>query len=80
MQVDSELNIALEWVSETQRLRRRLWELHTNGDGVQDDAGDAFKSWRYIMNENKDLERKFHAPMSSLVEFFYNEAVLRDFD
>ncbi|MCS3441218.1 phosphatidylserine/phosphatidylglycerophosphate/cardiolipin synthase-like enzyme, partial [Pseudomonas sp. BIGb0450] len=29
MQVDSELNIAHEWVSVTQAMRRRLWELHT---------------------------------------------------
>lgn len=33
MQVDSEMNIAHEWASVTRDLRRRLWNLHTNGKG-----------------------------------------------
>lgn len=54
MQVDSEMNIAHEWASVTQDLRRRLWDLHTDGKGVQDDAGAAFDTWRDIINRNKD--------------------------
>ncbi len=33
MRVDSEMNIAHEWASVTRDLRRRLWNMHTNGRG-----------------------------------------------
>ena len=53
MQVDSELNIAHEWASVTQAMRRRLWDLHTGGKGAQDDAETAFKAWQDIINEQQ---------------------------
>lgn len=80
MQVDSELNIAHEWVSVTRALRRRLWGLHTKGQGVQDDPAEAFKAWQYIINKNKGLRSKKLTPDAPLVEFYYGEAILKDLD
>ncbi|MBT8765650.1 hypothetical protein J7302_05845 [Pseudomonas sp. DB1] len=37
MEVDSELNIAHEWASVTEALRRRLWDRHTAGEGYRID-------------------------------------------
>jgi phosphatidylserine/phosphatidylglycerophosphate/cardiolipin synthase-like enzyme len=51
MQVDSELNIAHEWVSVTQAMRRRLWDLHTGGKG-----GRMMLRWRLTLG--KTLSRK----------------------
>lgn len=80
MQVDSELNIAHEWMSVTRGLRRRLWGLHTGGKGAQDDAGEAFKAWQKIINRNKTLQSKRLMPWAPLVEFYYDEAVVKDLD
>ncbi|MBT2342095.1 MULTISPECIES: phospholipase D-like domain-containing protein [Pseudomonas] len=80
MQVDSELNIAHEWMSVTQALRRRLWNLHTAGMGVQDDAGEAFEAWQEIINENKDCQQTEMTPYAPLVEFYYDKPTLKDLD
>lgn len=82
MQVDSELNIAHEWMSVTQALRRRLWNLHTNKKGSQDDAKKAFAAWQEIIKENKErqADKKNGVPDASLVEFYYEKAVLKDLD
>jgi phosphatidylserine/phosphatidylglycerophosphate/cardiolipin synthase-like enzyme len=82
MQVDSELNIAHEWMSVTQKLRRRLWDLHTGEKGSQDDAGEAFIAWQEIINNNKKRQedKKYGVPEASLVEFFYDKAILKDLD
>ncbi|MNP63484.1 hypothetical protein D3C76_1588880 [compost metagenome] len=82
MQVDSELNIAHEWMSVTQALRRRLWDLHTDGKGVQEDAGDAFEAWQKIIDDNKDLQKDKEngVPDAPLVEFYYGKAKLQDLD
>ncbi|KJH86845.1 phospholipase, partial [Pseudomonas fluorescens] len=82
MQVDSELNIAHEWMSVTQALRRRLWDLHTGEKGSQDDPKKAFKAWQEIINKNKDrqADKENGVPEASLVEFYYDKAVLKDLD
>ncbi|MCS3420783.1 phosphatidylserine/phosphatidylglycerophosphate/cardiolipin synthase family protein [Pseudomonas sp. BIGb0558] len=80
MQVDSELNIAHEWVSVTQAMRRRLWELHTDKRGAKDDPGEAFDAWAEIIKENKTRLSKNLAPDAPLVEFFYGEKTLKDLD
>ncbi|MCP2022171.1 phospholipase D-like domain-containing protein [Pseudomonas laurylsulfatiphila] len=82
MQVDSELNIAHEWASVTQAMRRRLWDLHTAGKGVQEEVGDAFKAWQKIIDDNKDLQKDKEngVPEAPLVEFFYGKAKLWDLD
>lgn len=82
MQVDSELNIAHEWASVTQALRRRLWDMHTGGMGAQDDPGEAFKEWQDIIKENKDRqdEKVMGTPYAPLVEFYYGKATLKDID
>ncbi|MBA1380567.1 phospholipase D-like domain-containing protein [Pseudomonas brassicacearum] len=80
MQVDSELNIAHEWMSVTQALRRRLWDLHTKKKGSQDDPKKAFKAWEAIINNNKRLQKNKEKPDASLVEFHYDKAILKDLD
>ncbi|WP_339493241.1 phospholipase D-like domain-containing protein, partial [Pseudomonas sp. EA_15y_Pfl2_R67] len=80
MQVDSELNIAHEWMSVTQALRRRLWDLHTGERGSQDDPKKAFDAWQEIIKENKDRQTKGWSPDTSLVEFYYDKAILKDLD
>jgi len=63
-------------------LRRRLWDLHTDKKGSQDDAGEAFIAWQEIINNNKKRQedKKYGVPEASLVEFYYDKAVLKDFD
>ena len=82
MQVDSELNIAHEWVSVTRALRRRLWNLHTNGMGAQDDPAVAFKAWEEIIKKNKDrrADKKAGVPYAPIVEFYYGDKALKDLD
>ena len=82
MQVDSELNIAHEWASETQALRRRLWELHTAGRGMQDEPKEAFDAWQNIINKNKvrKSDKTKDKPYAPLVEFHYAPATLTNLD
>lgn len=80
MQVDSELNIAHEWMSVTQALRRRLWGLHTDGKGVQDDPEVAFDTWQELINQNNDLQEAESSPSSPLVKFNYGGVILGDLD
>ncbi|RFD30957.1 phospholipase, partial [Pseudomonas sp. GL93] len=80
MMVDSELNIAHEWAEVTRALRRRLWEMHTDKRGAQDDPAAAFKAWQDIINNNKRLQKDREAPDAPLVEFYYGEATLKDLD
>jgi phosphatidylserine/phosphatidylglycerophosphate/cardiolipin synthase-like enzyme len=80
MQVDSELNIAHEWMSVTQALRRRLWDLHTDGKGVQEDVGKAFRAWQEIIKKNKEYRDDEAEPYAPLVEFYYGKAKLSDLD
>lgn len=80
MQVDSELNIAHEWMSVTQAMRRRLWNLHTDGRGAQDDPEEAFKAWQGLINNNKDRQKQELTPDTPLVEFYYGEKIVKDLD
>ncbi|WP_213877334.1 phospholipase D-like domain-containing protein [Pseudomonas sp. dw_358] len=82
MQVDSELNIAHEWVSVTTALRRRLWALHMGKAEaeVPDDAKEAFDAWTYILEENVDLRGEKNAPHGALVEFYYGGKTKWDLD
>ncbi|HGW4676740.1 phospholipase D-like domain-containing protein [Klebsiella pneumoniae] len=81
MQVDSEMNIAHEWASVTRDLRRRLWNMHTNGRGGQDDAKDAFKAWEDLINANAKLQGTGKGrPEASLIKFYYSKPTLSDLD
>ncbi len=82
MEVDSELNIAHEWMSVTQPLRRRLWNLHTKGMGAQDDPEEAFNAWQFIINNNKDNQddKKSGVPCASLIGFLYNKKTIKNMD
>ncbi len=77
---DSELNIAHEWMSVTQALRRRLWALHTGGTGAQDDPVLAFEAWRGIMNRNKELQEERKSPWAPLIEFDFQEPIFKETD
>jgi len=70
MMADSELNICHEHMGVTQPLRRRLWGIHTNGLGAQDDPVEAFEQWEFIVRLN--VKRQVTAtqrPIASLVGF-----------
>jgi phosphatidylserine/phosphatidylglycerophosphate/cardiolipin synthase-like enzyme len=70
MEVDSELNICHEHAGVTAPLRKRLWGIHTNGMGAQEDAAKAFKSWADIIEENARRQAKrTQSPYASLIEF-----------
>ncbi|MCS3425364.1 phosphatidylserine/phosphatidylglycerophosphate/cardiolipin synthase-like enzyme [Rahnella sp. BIGb0603] len=82
METDSEMNIAHDWGDVTKSLRQRLWKLHTNGVGMQDDPAEAFLSWERILKQNEDNQQPATkaAPEASLVKFLYNEPTLKDQD
>ncbi|MBD9518218.1 phospholipase D-like domain-containing protein [Pseudomonas sp. PDM22] len=83
MQVDSELNIAHERYDVSKRMRRELWDLHTDKKGAQDDPAKAFKSWEDIIGKNNRRQknkRKMVGPISSLIEFRYDEPTLSNKD
>lgn len=82
MQADSEMNIAHEWASVTRDLRRRLWNLHTNGKGAQDDPAEAFKAWARLLenNQNRQDPEKRQSPEVPLIQFNYTKSTLKDLD
>ncbi|WP_315809988.1 phospholipase D-like domain-containing protein [Pseudomonas sp. C9-3] len=83
MQVDSELNIAHERYDVSRRMRRELWELHTNKMGAQDNPKLAFDAWQEIINKNsrrQNNKRKMVGPCASLVEFHYDKPILSNKD
>ena len=58
VEVDSELNICHEHMGVTQPLRRRLWGIHTAGQGAQDNSEVAFFACWWIVNQNADHQAK----------------------
>ncbi|MFB4023219.1 phospholipase D-like domain-containing protein, partial [Klebsiella pneumoniae] len=80
MQVDSEMNIAHEWGSVTKALRKRLWHLHTNKQGSQDNPEKAFKAWADIINKNKECQQSKLKPVAPLIAFYYAKNELKDLD
>lgn len=81
MQVDSEMNIAHEWGYVTKALRRRLWNMHTGGQGVQDDPEKAFEAWLNIIDENTALQgTQKNKPKAPLIKFNYDKSTLKDWD
>ncbi|WP_447748406.1 phospholipase D-like domain-containing protein [Pseudomonas nicosulfuronedens] len=82
MQVDSEMNIAHEEMGVTQPMRRRLWNLHTDGKGAQDDPKKAFKAWENIINRNKRLQndKRSGVPEAPIIEFFFDPTELENKD
>ncbi|MFZ4833278.1 phospholipase D-like domain-containing protein [Rouxiella sp. Mn2063] len=86
MQVDSEMNIAHDWASVTQALRRRLWKLHTKEKGMQDESAKAFEAWDDLLTENqkrqypRDEKEAPQQPLAPLIQFQYNKNELKDQD
>jgi phosphatidylserine/phosphatidylglycerophosphate/cardiolipin synthase-like enzyme len=79
MQVDSEMNIAHEWASVTQDLRRRLFGEYSRTRGQ--DAKDAFKAWEDLINANAKLQGTGKGrPEASLIKFYYSKPTLSDLD
>ncbi|MGF6674168.1 phospholipase D-like domain-containing protein [Paraburkholderia tuberum] len=74
MEVDSELNICHECMDVTQPLRRHLWNIHTNGQGAQDDPQTAGKYWEQIISRNSNNQKNGLAPIASLVGFMWTGA------
>ncbi len=85
MNVDSEINIALENGQIASGLRRDLWRLHTASSGAgsnptldsdsidatgQNGMKSAFKAWCTITLENRKRLNSKRMPRASLVEFF----------
>jgi phosphatidylserine/phosphatidylglycerophosphate/cardiolipin synthase-like enzyme len=70
MEVDSELNICTEHRGVAQPVRRALWEMHTKGEGAQDDPAEAFKKWNRIIGDNK-ARLGAAPPKASLIEFYW---------
>ena len=80
MQADSELNICHEWGSETKKLRKKLWGMHTRGRGAQDNVEAAFKKWADIIRYNKEKRANKLRPIASLVGFIYTGTVRSSLD
>jgi hypothetical protein len=53
----------------TQPLRRRLWGIHTAGQGAQDDSAAAFKQWGRTIAKKAERQAKGQAPLASLIGF-----------
>lgn len=70
MEADSELNICHDNGKVSADLRRRLWNLHTAGNGADDNLKDAFDAWSDIIRNNADMQKLGdQAPYASLVGF-----------
>ncbi|WP_213881884.1 phospholipase [Pseudomonas sp. dw_358] len=82
MQVDSELNIAHEWVSVTEDLRRRLWGMHMGLDEteVPDDSFVAFYQWAQILKNNQQALADGREPVAPLVQLFYKYRKMANLD
>ncbi|WP_034299177.1 phosphatidylserine/phosphatidylglycerophosphate/cardiolipin synthase family protein [Herbaspirillum sp. RV1423] len=80
MEADSELNICHERSDATQPLRKKLWNLHTNKQGGQDNVGEAFKKWGDIIRDNKYNRAKKLRPIASLVGFIYTGTERKSLD
>ncbi|RJT45070.1 phospholipase D-like domain-containing protein [Rahnella woolbedingensis] len=80
METDSEMNIAHDWAKVTKNLRRRLWNMHTSGRGVQDDPAAAFKAWELLLADNNDLQKNRQKPSAPLIKFLYDKNILTDQD
>ncbi|MDU9393301.1 phospholipase D-like domain-containing protein [Pseudomonas sp. zfem002] len=80
MQVDTEMNVAHEWMSVTRDLRRRLWTLHTAGRGAQDNPAEAFEEWQKIIDENKRRQKNKLGPSAPLIEFYFGDSDIKDQD
>jgi phosphatidylserine/phosphatidylglycerophosphate/cardiolipin synthase-like enzyme len=80
MEADSELNICHEMPSETTKLRKMLWNLHTRNRGGQDNVGKAFEEWKNIIDKNKKNRAKKLPPIASLIGFIYTGTVRKSLD
>lgn len=77
MQVDTELGIIMECADVAEGLRKRLWDLHTNKDGVANPdnmhdytvANNAFNEWKDLIEANKRSKKDGNSPECALREF-----------
>ena len=75
-------NILHDWMSVSEDLRKRLWNMHTAGMGAQEDAGEAYVAWGDIIRRNTELQAQQWngTPHAPLVEFLYTGDKLTDID
>ncbi|UJB32680.1 hypothetical protein [Chromobacterium sp. Beijing] len=77
MQVDSELNIALDRPEISKPLRQELWGRHTNSwSGANPDRMDkeaeakgVYDQWRVILDANNSAFKNSYPPIAALREF-----------
>lgn len=80
MEVDSELNIAHHKPEITYALRKKLWNLHTKGQGAQDDPAEAFDMWAKVIQRNKDQRKTKKHPIAPLIEFHRGSSERKNMD
>ena len=76
MQVDSELNVAVDRPEIAKALRQELWGRHTNGWGGAnpeemsgDDGKQTFNAWKAILTANTSASKAGEKPLAPLREF-----------
>lgn len=78
MQIDSELNVAIESQPATHKMRQDIWKWHTDGSEEMNPsaqlvspvvANDIFDTWKDMMKINKDMKEKKQLRIMSLMEF-----------
>ena len=78
MQIDSELNVAVESQPASHKIRHETWGWHTNGNeemnpGVQlvdpNISGKTFLSWAEVLDQNKSAKETKQKRLMPLLEF-----------
>jgi phosphatidylserine/phosphatidylglycerophosphate/cardiolipin synthase-like enzyme len=70
MEVDSELNIVVPDYDAALSMRRDLWRIHAGEDGAVDDEAKAFNFWEALIQQNRDQESQYVAPVASIIGFY----------
>lgn len=79
MQIDSEINVAIEDQYQTQEIRKRIWDIHMGefkgalnpAESLHDPkkVDDIFKELTRKLKDNKDQKESNYSPSMSLLEF-----------
>lgn len=87
MQVDTEMNLALEHGETVKRMRKAIWWLNTkNKDAVPDAmhlnsvAKATFEAWGKLLKKNSDRKKAGQSPLQPLTEFLRLSPSIKDFD
>lgn len=78
MQIDSELNVAIESQPVAHKMRYDIWDWHTGGDEEMNSAeqlvsplltNQLFKEWDEAIKDNKDMKELKKTRIMPLLEF-----------